>query len=41
MFAIVGICVGILFYRLVIIPLERKKAREECVRKGLVPREML
>ena len=41
MWAIAGIFVGILFYKLVIIPIERKKVREECVRKGLVPREML
>lgn len=39
-FVIFGVAIGLLINRLIIAPIERKKAREECIRKGLVPREM-
>lgn len=39
-FAIFGVAIGLLLYRLIITPIQRKKAREECIRDGLVPRDM-
>ena len=39
-FVIFGVAIGLLINRLIIAPIERKKAREECIRKGLVPRDM-
>lgn len=40
-FVIFGVAIGLLINRLIIAPIERKKAREECIRKGLVPRDMV
>jgi hypothetical protein len=39
-FAIFGVVIGLLLYRLIITPIQIKKAREECIRDGLVPRDM-
>lgn len=39
-FAIFGIVMGLLLHRLIITPVQRKKAREECIREGLVPKDM-
>ena len=38
--AIFGVAIGLLLYRLIIVPIQIKKAREECIRDGLVPRDM-
>ena len=35
----IGIAIGIILYKLIIIPIERRKIREECIQKGLAPRE--
>lgn len=40
-FAIFGVVIGLLLYRLIITPIQRKKAREKCIRDGLVPRDMM
>lgn len=37
---IIGFLIGIILYNFVIKPIERKKIREECIRDGLVPREL-
>ena len=39
-FAIFGVAIGLLLYRLFITPIQIKKAREKCIRDGLVPRGM-
>ena len=39
-FAIFGFAIGLLLYRLIITPIQSKKARQECIRDGLVPRDM-
>lgn len=39
-FALFGVAMGLLLNHLIIKPIRRKKAREECVRDGLVPRDM-
>ena len=39
-FAIFGVVMGLWLYRLIITPIQRKNAREECIRDGLVPRDM-
>lgn len=41
MWALVGILAGLILHRLIIVPIERKKAREECICKGLVPRNTI
>lgn len=41
MWALFGIMVGMILHRFIIAPIERKKVREECIRKGLVPRNMI
>lgn len=38
--AILGVAIGLLLYRLIITPIQTKKAREECIRDDLVPRDM-
>lgn len=40
-YAIFGVVIGLLINRLIIAPIERKKAREKCIRDGLVPRDMV
>lgn len=40
MYAIIGIVVGLLMYRLIITPIERRKARKWCIEHGLVPEWM-
>ncbi len=39
-FALFGVVIGLLLNHLIIAPIERKKARKECIHKGLVPRDM-
>ena len=39
-FALFGVAIGLLLYRLIITPIQIKKVREECIRDGLVPRDM-
>lgn len=40
-YAIFGFAIGLLINRLIIAPIERKKAREKCIRDGLVPRDIV
>ena len=39
-FSLCGVAMGLLLYRLIITPIRVKKIREECIRDGLVPRDM-
>lgn len=39
MWTVFGIVVGLLIYRLVIVPIERERYRKECIRKGWCKRE--
>lgn len=39
-FDLFGVAIGLWLYRLIIVPIQRKKAREECIRDGLVPKDM-
>lgn len=41
MYAIIGICIGLLLYRIIIKPIEVKKARDWCIQQGLTPKERL
>lgn len=41
MWVLVGVVVGLILHRFIIAPIERKKVREECISKGLVPRNMI
>lgn len=40
-FAVIGMVIGRCLYHLIITPIQRKKAREECIRDGLVPHDMI
>ena len=40
-FAIFGVVMGLCLHRLIIAPIQRKKARDECIRDSLVPRDMI
>jgi len=40
-FALFGVVIGLLLNNLIIKPTQRKKAREECIRDGLVPRDRI
>ena len=39
-FALFGVAMGLLLNYLIITPIQRKKTREECIRDGLVPRDI-
>lgn len=40
MYAIIGIAVGLILDYLIIRPIQHKQIREECVKDGLVPRNL-
>lgn len=39
-FSIFGIIIGVLLYCLIVLPIEKKKYRDECKRMGLIPWDM-
>lgn len=39
MYAIIGICIGLLLYHFIYKPIEEKKARDWCIDHGLTPRD--
>ena len=34
MWGIIGVIIGLVLYRLIMVPIERKRYRDECIRKG-------